>query len=508
MFVSRYAKFSFVCVGIILFCIQSMSAHDRNYFYTKGTAGFSSYIGELNSINTGDPFFSYAFRGGIGYVLNRHLAFGADFRYADYPRLNQPQLDGDTRIRTSNIYVKYTFLPARSISLYALGGGGVTFYPSTDDNRNYQSVFGPVAGLGMDIRLTDQITIFVEGTMDFILDDEAIDSRKGDAGFDGLGFFGVGLRLNLRSTFKPISRVRIAAPDTVTALNPVNMEVLYEGSPAGPVSVQWHFGDGNTALGRSASTVYRNTGMFSVIVNVSDRSGRREARKDIVVVEPPVSAQINDLRVDGVLHVVNEPVTFQAEVVGSEPVIYNWDFGDGSTSASKSPRHTYESEGTFTVTLHVDNSDVAGRSGVDSRSIIIDVHDPTPIEIEEPVIVEFEPEQVELHTIYFGMGSIQLDDEARQLLRENIDTLQQYPDYCVQIDVFTDSVGNPQTNLRLSEQRARAVERFYVAGGIEPRRINRTGLGQITEPCPPGDPGPGCREHRRAESILMRCREN
>jgi len=32
---------------------------------------------------------------------------------------------------------------------------------------------------------------------------------------------------------------------------------------------------------------------------------------------------------------------------------FHWDFGDGSTSAEKSPRHTYTQSGIYTVTLTV-----------------------------------------------------------------------------------------------------------------------------------------------------------
>lgn len=34
---------------------------------------------------------------------------------------------------------------------------------------------------------------------------------------------------------------------------------------------------------------------------------------------------------------------------------YLWDFGDGTTSTEENPAHTYEAEGTYTVTLTVDN---------------------------------------------------------------------------------------------------------------------------------------------------------
>jgi len=494
-------------IAIALISVSSLSAfsqyaQDRNYFYLKGAAALSSYFGDLNSVNSDEPFFSYALQGGFGYQLSKNIAFGANYRVADYPRTDRPGLSDYTRSHTTDIYTAYSFLPNRLISPYALAGIGMTFYGTYDTNPGFNPVFGPVAGIGLDVRLTDQITVFVHGKMDFIIDDEAMDMKRGAAGFDALGFWGAGVRVNLRSSFRPVTRVRIAGPDVVHVGEPVSYQAALEGNPSGPVDVRWFFGDGNRAIGQTALNVYMNTGTFTVTVVTTDRRGDRETRKEIRVIEPPVKASIIRLSTKERLNTINEPVEFIAEVAGTEPVDYRWEFGDGTTSDEKFPVHTYEAEGTYTITLRVDNSTVAGKNGRHERSIIIDVYDPTPVEIE---IEEPAPELTELNTIYFRMGSVQLDGESIRSLSGNVELLMEHADYCVQVDVFTDSVGDPALNLRLSEQRARAVERFYIEQGIDPGRIRKTGLGEINEPCPAGDPGPGCREHRRAESIPMRC---
>jgi PKD repeat protein len=49
-----------------------------------------------------------------------------------------------------------------------------------------------------------------------------------------------------------------------------------------------------------------------------------------------------------------EEVYFYPDVAGGfTPYSYEWDFGDGSTSNEEVPRHSYDSDGTFTVTLKV-----------------------------------------------------------------------------------------------------------------------------------------------------------
>ena len=53
----------------------------------------------------------------------------------------------------------------------------------------------------------------------------------------------------------------------------------------------------------------------------------------------------------------NVPLTidFTNSSVGDN-LSYNWDFGDGSTSTDSSPQHTYNSIGTFIVSLTVTNT--------------------------------------------------------------------------------------------------------------------------------------------------------
>ncbi|MCS5488994.1 PKD domain-containing protein [Algoriphagus limi] len=47
---------------------------------------------------------------------------------------------------------------------------------------------------------------------------------------------------------------------------------------------------------------------------------------------------------------IQEPVQFQ-DVSQGKIIIWNWDFGDGTTSSSQNPIHEYQKKGTYTVTL-------------------------------------------------------------------------------------------------------------------------------------------------------------
>lgn len=66
--------------------------------------------------------------------------------------------------------------------------------------------------------------------------------------------------------------------------------------------------------------------------------------------------------------IVPEDVQFTDTSTGS-PVLWSWDFGDGTASAEQSPIHTYTTDGVYTVTLQVFNS-AQGSATVTKTNII------------------------------------------------------------------------------------------------------------------------------------------
>ena len=72
------------------------------------------------------------------------------------------------------------------------------------------------------------------------------------------------------------------------------------------------------------------------------------------------------------------PIQFQCDVLGGEPpYTYLWSFGDGDTSTTKKPTHTYAQTGLFNVTLLVTDSE--GNSSSDSTTAFIDAPPNTPM---------------------------------------------------------------------------------------------------------------------------------
>ena len=54
---------------------------------------------------------------------------------------------------------------------------------------------------------------------------------------------------------------------------------------------------------------------------------------------------------------------------GMEIVAWQWDFGDGVTSSERNPRHAYKQEGTYTVTLRV--QDASGNEATTSKQVVV-----------------------------------------------------------------------------------------------------------------------------------------
>lgn len=74
-------------------------------------------------------------------------------------------------------------------------------------------------------------------------------------------------------------------------------------------------------------------------------------------------------------------------------------------------------------------------------------------------------------TIRFGRNAVHLDPEYRVLLNEVFEQLARAPGERVLITGYTDRSGDPAVNLRLSEQRAKAVRDYLLTRGIPAERL-------------------------------------
>lgn len=108
---------------------------------------------------------------------------------------------------------------------------------------------------------------------------------------------------------------------------------------------------------------------------------------------------------------------------------------------------------------------------------------------------------VTLGDILFQVDRAELQPGGIQQISRLADYLRENPDRSILIEGHTDSTGQDSYNLRLSEDRAYAVEDFLISQGVDPRRIASRGYGEQF-PIAPNDTAAGRQENRRVEIIV------
>lgn len=108
--------------------------------------------------------------------------------------------------------------------------------------------------------------------------------------------------------------------------------------------------------------------------------------------------------------------------------------------------------------------------------------------------------------LLFGFDSADLQNEARDNLSNLAASLREYPDSEVLIVGHTDSVGNENYNMGLSERRAQSAKNFLVNQGIPSDRVRIEGRGEL-EPIATNDTETGRSENRRVEVAIFASEE-
>lgn len=107
-----------------------------------------------------------------------------------------------------------------------------------------------------------------------------------------------------------------------------------------------------------------------------------------------------------------------------------------------------------------------------------------------------------LEGIYFDTGKAKIKKKSRRPLDAVAGMLRKYPTLRVEISGHTDSVGNEEDNVRLSQERADAVKQFLVDAGIEEARVTTRGAGP-SEPIADNGTKKGRAKNRRIEFKVL-----
>ncbi len=109
---------------------------------------------------------------------------------------------------------------------------------------------------------------------------------------------------------------------------------------------------------------------------------------------------------------------------------------------------------------------------------------------------------VTLGDVLFASGQAQLGAGGRSSLEEVVDLLQTEPDKKIRVEGHTDSMGDADANLLLSEQRAQAVREALVSLGVASERVSALGMGEDF-PIASNEDEVGRARNRRVDVILL-----
>ncbi len=107
-----------------------------------------------------------------------------------------------------------------------------------------------------------------------------------------------------------------------------------------------------------------------------------------------------------------------------------------------------------------------------------------------------------LSNIFFDFNSSKLKKESYAELNQIVEFLKDNPSVSIEISGHTDNIGSREYNLRLSEERARAVANYLIDHGISPDRLKYRGAG-FDEPIAPNDTPEGRQKNRRVEFKII-----
>jgi outer membrane protein OmpA-like peptidoglycan-associated protein len=252
-----------------------------------------------------------------------------------------------------------------------------------------------------------------------------------------------------------------------------------------PIEYNWNFGDSRTGIGQSTTHSFGQPGTYTVTVTATNKKGPDSGETTVVVYRPPVPAEIVTISANPQNPNTRTPVAFTSNVRGDVPLTYSWSFGNMGSSTSANPTYTFDTPGTYTVSLTVSNAD-----GSDTRSMTLTVG------VFE---AEYCSEVIEMNAAYFARNSSVLTPEALAALQENLQILNDCPNTSVRVEGY--AAPGERNAQSLSEDRARAVEQFYASNGIAISRAMAVGKGLVSGTTSKKE---GIEQYRRVDTIPVR----
>lgn len=161
-----------------------------------------------------------------------------------------------------------------------------------------------------------------------------------------------------------IEQVTAIPPDPPTADFSASPTTIYEGETVDftdesqyATSWDWDFGDGQSATAQNPSHTYTTAGTYTVSLTVSNSQGDdTETKTDYITVNVNTNPPTVDFSADQTTINVGGTVQF-SDMTANNPDSWTWTFDGGTPSSSpdQNPSVTYNTAGTYDVSLFAEN---------------------------------------------------------------------------------------------------------------------------------------------------------
>lgn len=118
--------------------------------------------------------------------------------------------------------------------------------------------------------------------------------------------------------------------------------------------------------------------------------------------------------------------------------------------------------------------------------------------------IKFEPAKTyTLKNIHYETGKATITADSYPSLNELVEALKAKPTLVIEIAGHTDNVGNYESNLKLSQDRANSVRSYLISKGISPDRVFAKGYAD-TQPIASNNTEEGRAKNRRTEVRIIK----